>query len=172
MTNEAALAALGDQELDDSSVRERLPPRVVSLYSYLRGTLPRPESLRFSVDVAEAIDERTRDLSLVWPRFAVWLLVDPVDGVARVASNDVRTVTQRVAALYARVLTNNVVTATEWTAAEPPSSVGPNEAARAVQWAARWVTPWAAGAARDAGATITSRQASKLLALLQEAPWT
>src|SRR5581483_1084383 len=46
------------------------------------------------------------DLSLVWPQFAVWLLIDEKHGVIRFAGerSDVRQAIERTAALWQRVI--------------------------------------------------------------------
>lgn len=44
------------------------------------------------------------DLSLVWPKFAVWLLADPADGVVRFAKTEPqKAVIERVAELFRRL---------------------------------------------------------------------
>jgi hypothetical protein len=55
------------------------------------------------------------DLSRVWPQFAVWLLIDPNDGVIRFArTNKARGAIQHVADLYRRQLDGTVVELSEW----------------------------------------------------------
>lgn len=198
---EVVLAALGEQALDDSSVRERLPPQVDGVYSYLRRSLPRVASFQLAIDIAKCFDERPRDVSLVWPRFALWLLTDPTDGVVQLAA------VRRVSCLYERVCMGHAVPSYEWEAAKkdgveaeevalkdggvaaPAARVAARaawmaaEAARAeggsaarAAWAvvavAASLAVW--GEARDpAGeAAAVQQQARKLLKLVQEAPWT
>lgn len=55
------------------------------------------------------------DLSLVWPRFAVWLLIDPADGVFWSApTGDGAAAIRTVAALYERVVAGDTPTTEEW----------------------------------------------------------
>ncbi len=203
LTNEAVVAVLGDQELDDSSVRERLPAPIASLYSYLRTERQRPESLRLAVHVSKALGSRQRDLSLVWPRFAVWLLDDPYDGVSRFASGDTLVAVRRVTALYERLCSGTAVSPDEWAQAKRAAERATPE--RGLEWAARTASAAAGAAVAAAGATAAreaaegaawaarqaaagaaveaegslraasreerDRQASRLLALIQEAPW-
>jgi hypothetical protein len=55
------------------------------------------------------------DLSLVWPKFAVWLLTDEEVGVMRFAKSDrARESIQAVAAAYSRVAVGEIVAEAEW----------------------------------------------------------
>ena len=55
------------------------------------------------------------DLSLVWPRFAVWLLVDSEAGVIRYAQTDkARSAIQRVADLYMRTIAGETIDRQTW----------------------------------------------------------
>jgi hypothetical protein len=58
------------------------------------------------------------DLSMVWPRFAHWLLIDPDCGVLRYAKreNSIASI-KAVAELYARWIGGNKPSAEEWNAA-------------------------------------------------------
>jgi hypothetical protein len=135
------------------------------------------------------------DLSLVWPRFAEWMLVDPTDGVIRFAEKDeaVAKAIREVASLHSALIRGEVVGADRWAAARAAAW-----AARAAAWAAwdaawaaraaagaAWDAAWAAGdaagdawaaaraagaAAGDAGDAAWKRMAAKLIALLKAAP--
>ena len=55
------------------------------------------------------------DLSMVWPRFAVWLLTDEKDGVInRAKSDDSKKAIQRVADLYTRLINGDKPALAEW----------------------------------------------------------
>lgn len=59
-----------------------------------------------------------RDLSKVWPQFALWLLTDPKHGVKQYAKTDqVRAAIDGVARLYERELSGDKPTIEEWRAA-------------------------------------------------------
>jgi len=57
------------------------------------------------------------DLSLVWPKFAVWLLTDPQEGVVRFAWDKGRRAITGVSELYQRMCAGQSVSREEWTAA-------------------------------------------------------
>ena len=104
------------------------------------------------------------DLSLVWPRFAHWLLVDDEHGVIQYAGSHegARTAIQGVADLFARRIAGNDPTTEEWAAARAAlgdaacaaewAALGDAAcaAARAAEWAAEWAVARAARAARAA----------------------
>lgn len=92
------------------------------------------------------------DLSMVWPRLAVWLL--RVELAPHYAANSaVRDACHGVAALYERIVAGLAVDTDEWRAAE-------------VEAAARVVVDWAAVAA------AYDRIADQLIELLEAAPAT
>jgi len=87
------------------------------------------------------------DLSLVWDRFSVWLLVDEKDGVIRFANNHrTRDAIRGVAALFERRIAGETVTRAEWSEARSSSSSSASAAA-------------AAAAAADADAASASAYA-------------
>jgi hypothetical protein len=122
------------------------------------------------------------DLSLVWPRFAEWMLVDPTDGVIRFAEKDeaVAKAIREVASLHSALIRGEVVGADRWAAAWDAAWAA--RAAAGAAWdAARdaagdaWAAARAAGAAAgaaagDAGDAAWKRMAAKLIALLKAAP--
>ena len=56
-----------------------------------------------------------KDLSVVWPKFALWLLVDPEWGVLQFAkTEESRNVIQTVANLFERVIKGEGVSLDEW----------------------------------------------------------
>ena len=107
------------------------------------------------------------DLTMVWHRFAAWLLTDPVDGVIRFAENDrQRDAIRNVARLHERVFGG--------------------EAPKEKEWDAAWAAAWAAGrglalaaasaAARDAAlasaaAWAAASAAARDAALASAAAW-
>ena len=79
--------------------------------------LPRADALKWPMQFLQAI-EPGADLSLVWPRFAVWLLTDEKRGVIRFAGErgDVRDSIERVAGLWQRVIDGQLVESAEFRA--------------------------------------------------------
>lgn len=65
------------------------------------------------------------DLSMVWPRFAVWMLDDPEHGVSRFTEGATREKIAAVANLYRRICDGGEVTREEWTAAARATSDTP-----------------------------------------------
>jgi hypothetical protein len=139
------------------------------------------------------------DLSLVWPRFAIWLLVEKRTGVIRYAKTDAqRAAIQRVAALYGKVVKGDLVAVSDWRAAAAAAdayaaayaaaadaaayaaaaaAAYADAAANATDAAAAYAAAYAADAAAyAAAANATGRQRSyermarKLLTLLKTAP--
>ena|SRR3990167_1851199 len=120
------------------------------------------------------------DLSIVWPRFAVWMLMDRRDGVIRFAINDkVKSALTNVAALWERVIAGESVKSlrAEFEAAEAAAEAA-RAAARDAAWAvaeaaaeAARAAAWAAAEAARAAAWAVAwvRMADKLIALLEEA---
>ncbi|MFN2388029.1 MAG: hypothetical protein ABR575_00260 [Actinomycetota bacterium] len=88
------------------------------------------------------------DLSLVWPRFALWLLTDPEWGASRHARGRTKGVLARVVALYER-----------WSSGDKPSRQ---------EWISAAYAAYAAYAA--AHQKWMERAADELLTLLRAAP--
>jgi hypothetical protein len=128
------------------------------------------------------------DLSQVWDRFAVWLLVDPTWGVLQFARTDAQRVAiQRVADLYARRLEGTTVALSDWEAARRAAYAAADAAAYAAYadaaaaadaaYAAADAAAYAAYAAADAAAYAAyaarlkwrRAQADKLIELLEAA---
>lgn len=106
-------------------------------------------------------DGRPRDLSLVWPRFAVWLLTDPEHGVQQrtAAGSAQRTHVDWVAALWQRVIEGESVESLreEFRARASLSAVA--EVSAAASWTAAWVGSAAAWAAARAAAAAEAESA-------------
>jgi hypothetical protein len=93
------------------------------------------------------------DLSQVWDRFAVWLLVDPTWGVLQFARTDAQRVAiQRVADLYARRLEGTTVALSDWEAARRAAYAAYAAAYAAAAADAAYAAADAAYAAADAAA--------------------
>ncbi len=128
------------------------------------------------------------DLSLVWARFAHWMLADETDGLLAIKDlpDDVREAIRLVGELYRNDVAGTPATATEeaeaaraaraaWAAraardARDARDAGAARAARAAR--AAWAA-WAAGAAGAAGAAwaaFVKKSADKLIELLEQAP--
>jgi hypothetical protein len=94
------------------------------------------------------------DLSRVWPRFTVWMLLDPDHGVLRHATrDDTRAAIERVAALYTRVVAGVDVPAAEFATATKSAAAASVDAWAAMATAAEaWAAEAAAWAAAGAAA--------------------
>ena len=107
------------------------------------------------------------DLSLVWPRFAIWLLSVEL---AEWTSPESRA----VVALYERRIAGDEPTGLEWSSAASDARDASDASAARAAWAASdaWAArdARAASDARDARAASYQRQAAKLLELLADAP--
>ncbi len=135
---EATRAALAGEAFDAVPLL-RLSPQITGL---TRGLARHEPAL--VVQLAEARDSR-RDLTLVWERWAIWMLSDPQHGVlARELTEPVRRAVEDVAELFHRSLVAPVTTS-EWLAARAGARAG----ARAA-WAAAWAAEAAARAAEAA----------------------
>lgn len=139
-------------------------PRILAkLEDGIFEALPADRAQLWPGEFADAIRPGA-DLALVWPRFAVWLLVDEADGVIRYAKTDAqRTAIRRVADLYVRAVAGGTVDRQTWRDAA--------DAAAAAAYAA-WAADAAAADAADAAAARSLarvRQADRLLELLRAA---
>ncbi len=115
-----AITGRTDIEYGDHAAYEELigVPRILArlsdgIFEHLPDGLYQEWPVRF----AEAIPGGV-DLSLVWPKFAVWLLVDEVDGVIKFARTDQqRDAIQNVANLYTLVIEGRKVPTSTWQSA-------------------------------------------------------
>jgi hypothetical protein len=104
------------------------------------------------------------DLSLVWPRFAVWLLTDPDQGVIRFAGSraNVRKSIETVSVLWQRVIDGETVGSlrAEFCAAAAAADVAADAVAAAADAAAAAAVAAAADAAADAAAAAVAADAA------------
>ena len=182
------ITARTDLEYDDHVAYEELigVPRILArLEDGIFEKLPIEEARDWPIRFAAAIPVGA-DLSLVWPRFAVWLLADPQDGVIQFAKTQKqRQVIQAVADLYGRRVEGQEPTESEWRAAayaaayaaDAAAAYAADDAAYAA-YAAYAAAAYAADAdaaaayaadAADARTQARQRQAAKLLELLAAA---
>ena len=130
-----------------------IPEQLAYLEDAIFEALPSSQAMEWPRRFAKAIPDGA-DLSLVWPRFAVWLLVDPENGVGPDDEH-----CQAVAGLYRRVIAGEDVPDAEFSrAARAAGAAWHAGPARAVE------------AARAAGVARAARAADKLCELLAEAP--
>ncbi len=155
-----------------------VPAEILRLEDAIFEGLPRNDAMLWPTRFLKAIKPGT-DLSLVWPRFAVWLLIDSKCGVIRFAGDrqDVRTVIENVATLWQRVIDGESLKSLQG------EFVAAGDAAREAAWAAgdslaSREAAWAAGAAGDAAweaagaaarAAYWKACADKLIELVAEA---
>jgi len=95
------------------------------------------------------------DLSMVWPKFAIWLLVDPADGVVKFAKNAAPI--QAVANLYQRRIAGDEPSITEWKSARQAAYAA---YAAAAAYAAYAAAAYAAAAAAYADAAYAAAYAA------------
>jgi len=96
------------------------------------------------------------DLSLVWPKFAVWLLVDKDHGVVKFAKENGRLAIEAVAALYARVIAGETVTREEFSKAAAAAYAAAYAYAAAAADAAAAAAAYADAAYADAAAAYAA----------------
>jgi hypothetical protein len=124
----------------EDGIFERLPP------AEARGW-----PLRFTRAIREGAD-----LSLVWPRFAVFLLVDKEYGVVQFVNEKNRLVVEAVAALYSRQIAGETVDREEFRQAADAAAA----AAYAAYAAYAAAYAYAAAAAADADAAAYAADAA------------
>lgn len=111
------------------------------------------------------------ELELVWPKFAHWLLVDPADGIIRVAkTKPIEEAIRQVAELYRRWVSGDKPDSKEWLAAAAAASYAYADASDTyASYAAAAATYAAAAASADADDVRNAhygKMADKLIALL------
>ncbi len=106
--------------------------------------LPLEKSMTWPTQFLEAIQVGA-DLSKVWHHFAVWLLIDPIDGVFKFNNHEA---IRHVADLHALAASGSMPTAAAWAAARAAARAAAWAAARAAAGAAAWAA--AVDAARAA----------------------
>src|SRR5690606_4245016 len=107
-----------------------VPETLIQLREAIFENLPPAKAKLFRLAFFEAIPVGA-DLSMVWPRFALWLLADPHRGVLRHCNDDTRPSVEAVADLYRRWVDGDQPSADEFEAAAWA-------AAKAATWAAAW----------------------------------
>jgi len=112
--------------------------------------LPKAKALEWPGQFSRAIPVGA-DLSLVWPRFAVWLLTDPKHGVHRLA----RTVAAKlaiagVAKLYEREIAGDKPSLGEWRVARSAAAAADAAAAAGDAYGDAYADAYAAAAAAAA----------------------
>ena len=142
-----------DYKTSEHSVYETefgIPLLLANLQDRIFEGLSVAESKVWPENFMSAVPEEA-DLSLVWPKFAVWLLVDEKDGVLRFATTTKQTAAiEGVAEFYRKVIIGEKVFKDDWADASAAAS-----AAYAVAASAS-VAYAAAAAASDAYAAAAS----------------
>ena len=174
-TLESARQLTGDAAVDhsDHAAYERylgIPTVLARLEDGIFEGLPLDEALTWPVRFLEAVPVGA-DLSMVWPRFAVWLMDDLVTSTI---NPDVVAAAARVQALYRRWVDGDKPGRDEWfSAAEAAyaayaAATAAYAAGAEAAEAASADSAYAAGDAADSAAR--SRQASALLDIMASAP--
>lgn len=123
-----------------------IPAVLAAVYELLYEWLPRDANEDWPIQFAEAIPVGA-DLSLVWPRLAIWLLTDAAQGLARHAADGVRETISRVASLYQLTIDGARPPDRLWLDAHLAAGMRAEEAAaEAAHWAAESVRDAAAAA--------------------------
>ena len=113
--------------------------------------LPAKDRPRFTEQLAQAIPVGA-DMTMIWPKFAHWLLVDPKDGVIRLAETDqVRDAINTVGSLFQRWIDGDKPSVGEWESAE---SAARATSAESAEWSAE------RSAARSAARAAWSAQSA------------
>jgi hypothetical protein len=144
-----------------------VPEVLMHLMDSIYEGLPQARRPEFAQGFLDAIHPGA-DLSKVWPRFAVWMLVDPDAGVLRFADERGAKAIRTVAALHERVIAGEMPRGLE-AAGDKARAAG--EAAYAAAWAVRatgeaaYAAAWAVRATGEAAyAGYASRAAGEAAA--------
>lgn len=128
---------------DDLASYEKLfgiPRQIAELQDVIHEGLPEDETKDWLLTFASTI-QPNQDLSLVWPRFAHWLLVDSEHGVINYTDN-AKDAIRAIATLYQSVIDGHVPSNNEWIAAWDTAWDTAGDAARAAAWDTAWGTAW------------------------------
>ncbi len=145
----------------DHSVYETelgIPRLIAKLEDRIFEGLPAKEAKTFPEKFIKAVPVGA-DLSMVWPKFALWLLMDKKDGVIKYAKKDqTRIAIENVGKLYARVVAGEIVAITEWRAARSAAAAAAaaDAYAYAYAYAATYAATYAAADADDAYAAAAA----------------
>lgn len=140
-----------------------IPTHLAYLEDVIFERLPNGASKEWPVRFLSAVRVGA-DLSLVWPKFAVWLLIDPKDGVIRFANTDrTRECTKNVAALWQRVIDGESIESLK----DEFAAAAAADAWRAAAATAADAAAWRAAATADADAWRA--MSDKLIELLEAA---
>lgn len=154
-----------------------IPEQLAGLEDAIFEGLPNGLAMKWPEQFLDAILPGA-DLSKVWHKFAVWLLIDPIDGVFKFNNHES---IRHVAELHTQAACGNMPTDFAWgaawdaaraarDAARDAARAAAGDAARAAgdaAWDAARAAGYAAGDAAGAAAYI--RQSEKLLELLRDA---
>lgn len=150
----------------DHSAYEKLfgIPRILArLEDGIFEGLPADKAREWPLRFANAVPVGA-DLSLVWPRFAHWLLVDKEHGVVRFAKEKSKLAIEAVAALYAGVIAGEKVEKEEFRAAAAYAAAYADACADAYADAAAF------SARKRAREDVCVAQADKLIELIEACP--
>jgi len=148
-----------------------IPRHLAYLEDSIFEGLSNGNSLNFPEQFLSAIKVGA-DLSLVYHKFMVWMLIHPSQGVLRFADECGSIAIKRVAELHQLEINGAAAGAAAWAAARAAAGAAAGAAAWAAARAAAWAAAW--DAARDAawdaaGAAARIQQRDQLLKLLSEA---
>lgn len=151
-----------------------VPETLMQLEDYIFEGLPVEQAKAFPLEFLTAIPVGA-NLSMVWPRFALWLLASPDHGVLRHCNDDAYPSAETAVDLYRRWIHGDQPSAEEfeaaarvaWTAAWAATARASeaSEASEAAAWAseaAAWVAAaWAAEAVEEAEAAAWTVRAAR-----------
>ena len=146
-----------------------IPHMIARLEDRIFEGLSNKEAKEFPLKFLKAIKPGA-DLSMVVPKFFVWLLIDPEDGVIKFARTDGKKAIQKVAELYLQKIAGKRVTERQWLDAYADAAAAAADAADAA-YAAYAAAAYAAYAAAAAAARkgFYTKMANKLVELLKVA---
>ena len=139
----------------DFELKLGIPRIIARLADRIFEGLPYDDAKKFSVDFLQAIKPGA-DLSTVWPKFAVFILIDKEYGVIKFAKkNKTKKTIQDIADLYQRIINGEKIDANTWLEARRNAA-----AAYAADAAAAYADAAAAAAAAYAAAADAAAAAA------------
>jgi len=135
-----------------------IPKILARLEDVIFENLPNKNAQVWPIDFLSAIEPGS-DLSMVWPKFALWLLIDPEFGVVKFAKTErTRELINKGTAIYKEKINGENIGISRWTAADA-------DADAAYAYAAAYAAAYAyAASASDADAAYSAAAAASAAA--------
>jgi hypothetical protein len=132
-----------------------VPRMVARLEDRIFEGLTNGDAKKFPLRFLKAINPGA-DLSMVAPKFFVWLLTNPTDGIIKFAREDGKKAIQAVADLYKEKIAGKTITEVQWRSADAAADAAAAYAAAAYAADAADAAAYAADAAADAAAAYAA----------------